>query len=140
MSRSSSVSIKDKPKKSRAPKQRRDDSEGFDVRSAYTPFYPQAQHPGWAPTAQFAPMASQYNMSMQINYQGQPQPPFGPPPQPMYPSMMPVGSMQPYGPMSQVSKLSMHDGRPLTIAKAISGTANAIWSGSAAIYSAPTAL
>ena len=74
MSRSSSVSTKDRSglsRKAKSMKQRRDDSESFDVRSQYTPFFPQPQMPAWAPTPQYSPMAPQlYNGMVQGPYQG----------------------------------------------------------------------
>lgn len=103
MSRSSSVSVRDKTKKNRPAKQRRDDSEGFDVRSAYTPFYPQAQQPTWAPAPQFAPMTTPpYNIQIQAGYQGPPQATYGQSPQQMYPPMITSGATQPYNQMTQV--------------------------------------
>jgi hypothetical protein len=74
MSRSSSVSTKDKSgqgKRTKPTKQRRDDSESFDVRSQYTPFFPQPQMPAWTPTPQYPPMPPQpFNGMVQGPYQG----------------------------------------------------------------------
>ena len=114
MSRSSSVSTKDRAsqnKRPKPPKQRRDDSESFDVRSQYTPFFPQPQGPTWAPPQQFAPMGPQpFNGAVPNNYPNPMQPQFIPP-APQFPQGMPIsnmnnGSMQSnmpiYNPMQQV--------------------------------------
>ncbi|KAM3074655.1 hypothetical protein ACMFMG_008083 [Clarireedia jacksonii] len=106
MSRSSSVSTKDKTgqgKRGKLGKQRRDDSESFDVRSQYTPFFPQQQaQPSWVPTQNYAPMGvQQYNGVVQGNYQNQIQPQFVPPPQQFNPTLMSNGSMQSYSNIPQ---------------------------------------
>ncbi len=108
MSRSSSVSTKDRAsqnKRPKPPKQRRDDSESFDVRSQYTPFFPQPQpQPTWVSGAQY-PMSSQpFNGAMQTNYHnpmslGQ----YIPQTQQFGAPMMNNGVMQGYNNMSQVS-------------------------------------
>ncbi|CAD6445290.1 70c514b8-d18e-4d6f-9bf4-1db0f35ad1e3 [Sclerotinia trifoliorum] len=101
MSRSSSVSTKDKGKRGKVGKQRRDDSESFDVRSQYTPYFPQQQaQPAWIPTQNYTAMGvQQYNGVMPNNYQNQMQPQFVPPPQPFNPAMMNNGNMQSYNNM-----------------------------------------
>ncbi len=112
MSRSSSVSTKDKAGQSKRPKpakQRRDDSDSFDVRSQYTPFFPQqpVQGPTWAPAPQYAPMGPQqpFNGVVQNNYQNPMPPQFVPSAQQFNPVMMNNGNMQPYNSMPQVSKI-----------------------------------
>lgn len=105
MSRSSSVSTKDRASQNKRPKpakQRRDDSESFDVRSQYAPYFPQQQAPTWVPTQQYAPMVPpQYSGgTVQPSYQNPLQPQFVPPPQ-YNSSMMPGGAMQ-YNPSPQV--------------------------------------
>ncbi|KAL8343219.1 hypothetical protein RB598_004531 [Gaeumannomyces tritici] len=75
VSRASSVSAKDKSlanKRTKVTKQRRDDSEGFDSRSQYTPYYHPHQ-PMWAP--QYVPVG---NGSVQFTPQTQPQPAYAP--------------------------------------------------------------
>ncbi|RKF64885.1 putative r3h domain-containing protein [Erysiphe neolycopersici] len=62
ISRSSSLSAKDRTslnKKTKPLKQRRDDSESFDSRSQYAPFFPQSQGPTWIPSTQYSPIAPQ---------------------------------------------------------------------------------
>jgi hypothetical protein len=112
MSRSSSVSTKDKAGQSKRPKpakQRRDDSDSFDVRSQYTPFFPQqpVQGPTWAPAPQYAPMGPQqpFNGVVQNNYQNPMPPQFVPSAQQFNPVMMNSGNIQPYNNMPQVSKI-----------------------------------
>ena len=110
MSRSSSVSTKDRSgqsKRAKAPKQRRDDNESFDVRSQYTPFFPQQQIPQtWVPSPQYSPMApQQFNGAVQNNYQTPMSQQYGQPNQQFNPIMMNNGNMQPYNTMPQVSKL-----------------------------------
>ena len=81
MSRSSSVSTKDRALPSRrvkSGKQRRDDSESFDVRSQYTPFYPQQQQPTWASTPSYNPMSvNQFNGPVAGSFQASGVPQFG---------------------------------------------------------------
>lgn len=107
MSRSSSLSTKDKGKRGKIGKQRRDDSESFDVRSQYTPYFPQQQaQPAWIPNQHYGAMgAQQYNGTMQNNYQPQMQAQFAPPPQSFNPSMMNNGNMQPYNNMPPLVSL-----------------------------------
>lgn len=76
VSRASSVSAKDKSlanKRTKTTKQRRDDSEGFDSRSQYTPYYHPHHQPMWAP--QYVPVG---NGNAQFSPQAQPQPAFAP--------------------------------------------------------------
>lgn len=78
-------------KKGKTGKQRRDDSESFDSRSQYTPFYHHPQQATWVPP-QFIP----YNAA-QIPLHQQPVPPEGLPQQ-----QAPPFGMQPqivYGPI-----------------------------------------
>ena len=106
MSRSSSVSTKDRSGQGKARKvgkQRRDDSESFDVRSQYTPFFPQQQQPTWIPAPQYGPMGpQQFNSATPNNYQNPIPPQFGPPPQQFNPAMMNSSTMQSYNNMPQV--------------------------------------
>ncbi|TVY38651.1 R3H domain-containing protein, partial [Lachnellula occidentalis] len=105
MSRSSSVSIKDisQSKKPKPSKQRRDDSESFDVRSQYTPFFPQPQMPTWTPTPQYSPVGPQpFNGAVQGNYQQSMPPQFGPPNPQFNPGQMNNGNMQVYSNGPQV--------------------------------------
>ena len=84
MSRSSSVSTRDRAqnKRPKAQKQRRDDSDGFDPRSVYTAVFPPQQVPTWAPQSQYVPMGPpSFNGPMQGNYPIQMQPQYGPPQQ-----------------------------------------------------------
>lgn len=108
MSRASSVSGKEKSnlgRRGKTGKQRRDDSESFDSRSQYTPYYgPNPHQPSWA---------HQYIQVGSMPYSGQaPQPYPNAMPQvypqsgPAYQQMMPQGQMNgyaPYGPMPPVS-------------------------------------
>jgi len=97
MSRSSSVSTKDRSgqaKRSKPAKQRRDDSEGFDVRSQYTPFFPQPQVPTWVPTPQYSPMMpQQFNNVVQNGYPNPMPQQFSPPNQQFSPPLMNNGVM-----------------------------------------------
>lgn len=97
ISRSSSVSVKDRSgagKRGKAGKQRRDDSESFDVRSQYTPFFPPQQQPSWSPVPQYGPMVPQFSNTMQNTYPGTPSPAYGQPPQQFHTPMM-GGNMMP---------------------------------------------
>lgn len=112
MSRSSSVSTKDRSgqgKKAKPVKPRREDSDTFDVRSQYTPFFPQQAPTGptWAPAApQYAPMVPQpFNGAVQNGYQPMPQQ-FGPQSQPFNPAMMNNGNMQTYANTPPVSSVA----------------------------------
>lgn len=111
MSRSSSVSVKDRAgqsKKVKPGKQRRDDSESFDVRSQYTPFFApqQQQQPTWAPIPQFVPVGlpQQFGNPMQSNFQPVNPQSFAQSSQQFSPVMMGPGGMPPYNPMVQVSQ------------------------------------
>ncbi|KAL2071589.1 hypothetical protein VTL71DRAFT_12824 [Oculimacula yallundae] len=108
MSRSSSVSTKDKSaqsKRPKPPKQRRDDSENFDRRSEYTRFFPQPQVPTWVPQPQYAPMPTQpFTGAVQNNFQAAVAPQFVQPSQQYNPNMMNSASMQQYGTMAQYSQ------------------------------------
>jgi hypothetical protein len=107
MSRSSSVSTKDRSgqsKRGKPAKQRRDDSENFDVRSQYTPFFPQQQVPTWVPTTQYSPMGpQQFNGVIQNGYQNSMPQQFGTPNQQFNPAMMNNANMQTYNNMPQVN-------------------------------------
>lgn len=103
MSRSSSVSTKDRAaqnKRSKPLKQRRDDLDGFDVRSQYTPIFPQQQVPvpTWAPTPQYAHMGMQqpFNNTVPNSYQGQMAPHYVPTPQQFNIGMLSSGNLQNY--------------------------------------------
>ncbi|TAQ90166.1 hypothetical protein B7494_g1470 [Chlorociboria aeruginascens] len=100
MSRSSSVSAKDRSsqgKRGKTGKQRRDDSESFDVRSQYTPFFPQQQQQAWVGAPQYAPIGlQQFNGAVQNNFQNPIVPQYGPPHQPFNPAMMNNGNLQQY--------------------------------------------
>lgn len=107
MSRSSSVSTKDRTtqnKRAKAPKQRRDDSESFDSRSQYTPFFPQPQVPTWMPAPQYPTMVpQQFGPGIVPNSYQSPQPnPYAPPTQQYNQPMMSNANMQPYNTMPQV--------------------------------------
>ncbi|KAK7973033.1 hypothetical protein PG988_007167 [Apiospora saccharicola] len=106
MSRASSVSGKEKSnlgRRGKTGKQRRDDSESFDSRSQYTPYYgTNPNQPSWAQTGQYVAVGNMpYNGQMQQPYQA-PMPQGYPQAGPAYPQMMPQGPMSgypPYGPM-----------------------------------------
>jgi len=105
MSRSSSVSTKDRAaqnKRPKPPKQRRDDSESFDRRSQYTPFFPQPQVPTWVPQPQYSTMSTQpFNATLQNNYQPAIPPQYVQPSQQYNQNMMSNGNMQQYNNMAQ---------------------------------------
>ncbi|TLD24888.1 hypothetical protein PspLS_05419 [Pyricularia sp. CBS 133598] len=93
VSRASSVSARDKSalgKRGKTAKQRRDDSESFDSRSLYTPYYTHPHQPHmWAP------------VHVPVGGNGAPYTPQQQPPQPSYAPMY-VSSGQPYTtPMTQ---------------------------------------
>lgn len=109
VSRASSVSAKDKStlgKRGKTGKQRRDDSESFDSRSQYQPYYHPHQ-PNWT-TPQYIPINHpQYGSPVQQPYQG-PMPPqaYAPPAQAypaMNPTMMPNNAFPQYSNMPVVS-------------------------------------
>ncbi|KAI1207244.1 uncharacterized protein F4807DRAFT_192325 [Annulohypoxylon truncatum] len=99
VSRASSVSAKDKStlgKRGKTGKQRRDDSESFDSRSQYQPYYNPHQ-PNWTP--HYVPIGHpQYNSPVQQPYQNQMPQAYAPPPQ-AYPTMMPNNAYPQYGSM-----------------------------------------
>ncbi|XDG04050.1 hypothetical protein ABKA04_003665 [Annulohypoxylon sp. FPYF3050] len=99
VSRASSVSAKDKStlgKRGKTGKQRRDDSESFDSRSQYQPYYNPHQ-PNWTP--HYVPIGHpQYNNPVQQPYQTQMPQAYAPPPQ-AYPAMMPNNPYPQYGAM-----------------------------------------
>ncbi|KAI1806808.1 hypothetical protein F4811DRAFT_103672 [Daldinia bambusicola] len=110
ISRASSVSAKDKSnlgKRGKTGKQRRDDSESFDSRSQYQPYYHPHQ-PGWT-TPQYIPIGHpQYSSPVQPPYPNPMPQAYAPPAQP-YPAMMPnaafpqYGNMPMYPPQTQVT-------------------------------------
>jgi hypothetical protein len=109
MSRSSSVSTKERSgqgKKPKSAKQRRDDSESFDVRSQYTPFFPQQQVPTWVPTPQYSSIGpQQFNVVAPNGYQNSvPQQQFGVPNPQFNSTVMTNANMQVYNNMPQVSR------------------------------------
>ncbi|CAK7206079.1 hypothetical protein SEUCBS139899_008862 [Sporothrix eucalyptigena] len=93
ISRASSVSAKDRAlgKKGKTGKQRRDDSESFDSRSQYTPFYHHSQQATWV-NPQFMPTGNLANYS----YGAQPNPAQALPQQQQQQQQQP--GMQPHGP------------------------------------------
>jgi hypothetical protein len=102
MSRSSSVSTKDRSgqgKRAKPVKQRREDSDSFDVRSSYAQFFHQQapSAPTWAPAPQYAPMVpQQFNGVVQNGYQTAMPQQFAPQNQPFNPGLMNNGSMPGY--------------------------------------------
>lgn len=97
MSRSSSVSTKDRSQSKKPKKQRRDDSESFDVRSQYTPFFPQPQLPTWAPTPQYSPAGPQpFNGNVPNSFQHSMPSQYGPPAQQYNHVQMNSGTMPVY--------------------------------------------
>ncbi|KAK7946790.1 uncharacterized protein PG986_011111 [Apiospora aurea] len=103
MSRASSVSGKEKSnlgRRGKTGKQRRDDSESFDSRSQYTPYYGTNPHqPSWAQTGQYVAVGNMpYNGQMQQPYQA-PMPQGYPQAGPAYPQMIPQGPMSGYPPL-----------------------------------------
>ncbi|RDL37880.1 R3H protein [Venustampulla echinocandica] len=104
MSRSSSISTKDRSSQSKRskPVKRRDDSENFDVRSQYTPFFPQTQVPTWTPTSHYSPMPPQtFNGTGQNMYHTSVPPQFNGPPQQFNPTAVSNGNMQVYNNIPQ---------------------------------------
>ncbi|CAK7213292.1 hypothetical protein SCUCBS95973_001753 [Sporothrix curviconia] len=83
ISRASSVSAKDRGnlgKKGKTGKQRRDDSESFDSRSQYTPFYHHSQQATWV-NPQFMPTGNLANFPYGAQQNPAQAPPPPPPPQ-----------------------------------------------------------
>jgi hypothetical protein len=109
MSRSSSVSTKDRSgKRGKPAKQRREDSDSFDVRSQYTPFFPQQAPTGptWAPTPQYPTMMpQQFNGVAQNTYPNSMPPQFAPQSQSFNSAMINNGNMQTYSNMQQVMNI-----------------------------------
>ncbi|KAI1008131.1 hypothetical protein K3495_g84 [Podosphaera aphanis] len=106
MSRSSSVSTKDRTalnKRSKSLKQRRDDSENFDSRSQYTPFFPQPQGPTWIPSAQYSPIVPQVFNGNNMTFQGPVSPQCASNHQHFNPAMMGPSSVQNFGLPQQFS-------------------------------------
>ncbi|KAK8099116.1 uncharacterized protein PG998_012357, partial [Apiospora kogelbergensis] len=101
MSRASSVSGKEKSnmgRRGKTGKQRRDDSESFDSRSQYTPYYGTNPHqPSWAQAQYVAVGNMPYNGQAQQPYQA-PMPQRLPPGGPRYPPQPPQPSQQRYPP------------------------------------------
>ncbi|KAI1085338.1 hypothetical protein F5B20DRAFT_567946 [Whalleya microplaca] len=97
VSRASSVSAKDRSntgKRGKTGKQRRDDSESFDLRSQYMMLYGHPHQPNWTP--QYIPVGSpQYTSPVQQPYQN-PMAPVYPAPAQAYPNMMPNNAYQQY--------------------------------------------
>ncbi|RKF83223.1 putative r3h domain-containing protein [Golovinomyces cichoracearum] len=97
ISRSSSLSTKDRTGQSRRTKpikQRRDDSENFDSRSQYAPFFPQQQGPTWIPSARYSPIAHQSFIGNNRPFQHPLSPQYTAPPQQFNPVLTHAGNMQ----------------------------------------------
>ena len=111
MSRSSSVSTKDRSgqsKRSKPVKQRRDDNESFDKRSEYTTFFPPQQMPTWTPGSQYPPIGpQQFNGGIQGNYQSPMHPQYGSPNPQFNTGVLNNPAMQ-YNSMPQVKTRSCH--------------------------------
>ena len=106
MSRSSSVSNKDKSSQGKRgkPKQRRDDSDSFDSRSQYTPWFPPQQTPTWVSAPQYPQMAPPQQFGGVQNVYQAPAPQQFPSPNMQYnPAMMSNGSMPNFSAIPQVS-------------------------------------
>ncbi|KAK1654719.1 R3H domain-containing protein [Colletotrichum phormii] len=92
VSRASSVSAREKPgvsKRGKTGKQRRDDSDSFDSRHNYTPYWgPQQQT--WMPQPQYVPVSNQYGAPVQQPYPNQiPAAPYNTTPTQTFAPMMP---------------------------------------------------
>ncbi|KAK1997813.1 R3H domain-containing protein [Colletotrichum falcatum] len=110
VSRASSVSAREKPqsgKRGKTGKQRRDDSESFDSRHNYTPYWgPQQQT--WMPQPQYVPVSNQYGAPVQQQpYPNQIQAPYNTTPTQTFAPMMPntgynaaYPNMPPYPPQA----------------------------------------
>jgi hypothetical protein len=99
MSRSSSVSTKDRSgqaKKAKPMKQRRDDDDLFDKRSEYMTWFPSQPTQVWTPGAQYPTAAppQQFNGGLQGNYQTSMPPQYVSPNQPFNTNMMNNPGMQ----------------------------------------------
>lgn len=107
MSRSSSVSTKDRAastNRPKPPKKRRDDSESFDSRSAYAPYFPPATVPTWIPASGYPPMApQQFNGAVQQAFQASMPQPYAAPPQP-YNQPMVTNNVPLFNPVQQVTQ------------------------------------
>jgi hypothetical protein len=122
LSRSSSVSAKDKYGQSKKGKvvkrERRDDSDDFDPRSQYTPFFPQPQVPTWMPAPQYPPMGPQppFNgpATVQSGYQNQIPQQFAPQNPQFNPGIMNNGGIQNYNNLSQVQHDDFYGVMPFT--------------------------
>lgn len=101
ISRSSSVS--GKAKRGKMVKKHRTDSESFDVRSQYTPFFPPQQPQQWTPTQPGTIGAPQYSNVLQNSFSSPAAPPYGPTPAHFHPSMVAGGAPTAYHQMPQVS-------------------------------------
>ncbi|KAI9738519.1 MAG: hypothetical protein M1818_005416 [Claussenomyces sp. TS43310] len=112
MSRSSSVSTRDRSgagKRGKTGKQRRDDSETFDVRSQYTPYFPPSQQhqQSWTTVPQYAPISvPQFTSPMQASYQGEPSSHYLPSTQQFPPAMIGPASIQPFNQIPQFQRPS----------------------------------
>lgn len=108
VSRASSVSAREKPgvsKRGKTGKQRRDDSDSFDSRHNYTPYWgPQQQT--WVPQPQYVPVSNQYGAPVQQPYPNQiPAAPYNTTPTQTFAPMMPnAGYNAGYPNMTPVSK------------------------------------
>ncbi|OLN82228.1 R3H domain-containing protein 2 [Colletotrichum chlorophyti] len=100
VSRASSVSARDKTntKRGKTGKQRRDDSDSFDSRHNYTPYWgPQQQT--WMPQPQYVPVSNQYGAPVQQPYPSQVQAPYNTTPTQSFAPVMPtMGYNAPYPP------------------------------------------
>lgn len=101
ISRSSSVS--GKAKRGKMVKKHRTDSESFDVRSQYTPFFPPQQPQAWTPTQPGTIGTPQYSNVLQNSFSGPAAPQYGPTPPHFHPSMVAGGAPTAYHQMPQVS-------------------------------------
>ncbi|KAF4831335.1 R3H domain-containing protein 1 [Colletotrichum siamense] len=106
ISRASSVSARDKSnagKRGKTGKQRRDDSDSFDSRHNYTPYWgPQQQT--WMPQPQYVPVSNQYGAPVQQPYSNQIQPPpYNTTPTQSFAPMMPNSGYNAYPNMAQYS-------------------------------------
>ncbi|OBT56597.1 hypothetical protein VE04_03140 [Pseudogymnoascus sp. 24MN13] len=99
ISRSSSVS--GKAKRGKMVKKHRTDSESFDVRSQYTPFFPPQQPQPWTPTQPGTIGAPQYTNVLQNSFSDPAVPQYGPTPPHFHPSMAAGGAPTAYHQMPQ---------------------------------------
>ncbi|KAL0942199.1 R3H domain-containing protein [Colletotrichum truncatum] len=105
ISRASSVSAREKSnagKRGKTGKQRRDDSDSFDSRHNYTPYWgPQQQT--WMPQPQYIPVTNQYGAPVQQPYSNQMQPPYNTTPTQSFAPMIPNAGYNAYPNMAQYS-------------------------------------